>query len=152
MFVSIKTTSWHEVNFRAERIRNSGAQLFACLVLLRLLVLHMPSKKHATCDITFLRNHEQIMYLKWAFAISKTCQLWNISFQLFFFFRVLLHNRFSAQYFVSPSKGCLVHDTNVHKIFSALNLTIIFLKPCNNNFFSILFKRNYFSMSLIIFF
>ena len=31
-------------------------------------------------------------------------------------------------YFVSLKKRCLVHDTNVHKTFSALNLTIFFIK------------------------
>ena len=40
-----------------------------------------------------------------------------------------------------PSKGCLVHDTNVHNFFSALNLIIIILKPSNSKTFSvILFK------------
>ena len=32
VLMSIKTTSSHEVNFRAEKIRNYGAQIFICLV------------------------------------------------------------------------------------------------------------------------
>ena len=32
MLISIKATSSHEGNFRTERIRNSGAQFFVCLV------------------------------------------------------------------------------------------------------------------------
>ena len=47
---------------------------------------------------------------------------------LFLFRGVLTHNRLRAWYCAAQKKW-LVHDTNVQTIFSALNLTIIFIKP-----------------------
>ena len=40
---------------------------------------------------------------------------------------------FLVRYFFFFLKECLVHNTNVCKTFSALNLTIIFIKACNNS-------------------
>ena len=89
----------------------------------------------------FLEIMNQIVYLKWALAFSKTLPFRKILSFNSLFFRVLLHNRFCA-YFVALKRMLCAWN----KFFQPW---IVFLMTCNNNLFSILMK--YFSMSLIIF-
>ena len=107
-----------------------------------ILLVHVwtKTKNRVPCD-TFSRYHEPIVYLKWALAICETCQFItvqeNITFQFDPFFKycftiVFVHISCSL-------KGCLLHDRNVHDIFSALNLAVVCIKPftCNSTTFSL---------------
>ena len=108
---------------------------------------HTCTSKNAHLMILFSEIMNQIVYLKWALAICKTWQFINLQgnvyFQIFPFYSIATQ-LFSYTIFCAPHKSIfgLVHDTNnVHKIFSALNVTIIFIKP-SNNLFSILYEWN----------
>ena len=79
--------------------------------------------------ILFWEIMNQITYLKWVIAICKSCQFINLRGNIQFFpFESIDTQSFFVQDITCLSKRWLVHDTNVHKIFSALNLTIIFIK------------------------
>ena len=69
----------------------------------------------------------------WPSLICKACQFitlrGNINFQFVPFSRYYFYKIVFEHIILCPSKRCLVHDANVHNYFSALNLTIIFIKP-----------------------
>ena len=73
---------------------------------------------------------------------SKKYKLSIHSFLEYCYTIVLVHD------ILCPSNESLVHDstTNMHKIFSALNLTIICIRPftCNNTIFSVSFLNEIF--------
>ena len=121
VFISIKTTTPHEGNLRAERIENFVIQFF-CMPCLRLLVLGAclhHSEETCTSWTLFPEIINQIMYLKGTLAISKACQFItvqrNINFQFVPFqsiaTQLFLHTIFPV------SQGYLVHDTNVQIFF-----------------------------------
>ena len=136
MLILTKSISPHEGNLRAERFRSSGEPLFRvpcwdfrCYMCTR--------KKRARCDtVSFLRNHEsrtkQIMYLKWALANFQNMSIYypsgkyKLSIRSFSGYHYCYKIIF-LHIILCPSKKCFVHD-NVHKVFSALNLIIIFMK------------------------
>ena len=111
----IKTTSPHHGgNVRTEIIKNSGTHFFVCLI--------------KTLDVCAHRGEE-------------TCTLYHV-FQKFV--RSFLRYCYTSVFVLDilcPSKGCLVHDRNVRKVFLALNLTKSSIKPftCNNTTFTVPF-------------
>ena len=123
MFIFIKTTtSPHEDNSRAERIRNSGKLFLACLV--ETFGARCAWKKCAHCD-TFSRYHElwkkQIVHLKWAFVnlqnmainyLQKKYKLSIRSFLEYYCYKTVL-----MRITVFSVLKNFVHDTNLHKIF-----------------------------------
>ena len=67
----------------------------------------------------------------WHLLHSREIQTFSL-----FPFRVLLHNVLVI-HISCPCGEFSNHDTNLHKTFSALNLIIVFTKPCNNVTFSV---------------
>lgn len=92
------------------------------------------TKKHASRD-TFFRNHKQNRVTGMSLSYFQTMPIYYIlgkyklsihCFKKHCATIVLEHN--------SPSKGCcLVHDTNLHNFFSALNLIVICIKSVTYN-------------------
>ena len=133
MFISIKTTSLHEANSTAERIRNSGTEFF-CMPCWDFWYTRAPRhKKRAPCD-TFFQKQETNRVPEMSPNYLQNMAIQGNKALNLFLLRVLLHNRFCAQYLRSL-KGCLVDDTNMPKRFSTMNLRIICIKPftCNHN-------------------
>ena len=82
------------------------------------------------------------MYLKWVLATCKTCQFITLQGNINFQFRSFSEYCYLIGFvhdISCSSKGCLIHDTNVHETFSALDLIIIFTKPWNSVTFSVSF-------------
>ena len=104
-------------------IRNSGAQ-FLC-VLFETIGARCAPQRNAHLVILFSEIMNQIVYLKWALAVCKTCQFFtlqgNMNFQFTSLWSIATQLSLCTLFCASQclSKGCLVHDTNVHKIFLA---------------------------------
>ena len=86
----------------------------------------------------------KIVYLKIALAMPNMAIYFSsgkYELSICSFLEYCYHTIISVQHTLCPSKWCLVHDWNVHMIFSALNLTIICIKPftLNNTTFSVSF-------------
>ena len=137
MFISIKTTSPDEGNLKVERIWNSGTQFFLCLVeTFGARVVHHVEE---TCTSRyFFQNHEPnrapLSYLQNVpiyYPSFREIKTFNS-----FLLRVLLHNRFCAQYF-TPLKKMLGAWYKHVQNFSALSFTTIWIEPfrCNNTIF-----------------
>ena len=114
--------------------------------LLRLLVQTCPMvKKHGPCD-TFFRNHAPNcvpgMFAKRA-PIYFPSRKYKLSSRCFLecCYTIVFMSDISC-----PSKWCLEDDRNLHKMFLAMNLIIIFINSfiCINTFsVGILFKFRY---------
>ena len=139
MIISIKITSPHEGNLRAEKIGNSCTQFF-CMPFLRLLVYACATVKKREPPHAFFRNHKPnhvLEYISLGYFQNMPIYYTSAKYKLSVcscYTVIFVHNISSS----CPSKGCLKHDTNMHKILSALNMTIICMKPsfCNNTTFS----------------
>ena len=119
--------------------------LFVWYALLRLLVnACIKVVKKCTPGDTFFRNHEKYCVPKMSLSYLQNMPIYFSSgkyklsihsFLIYCYTIVFGHN------FLHPSKWCLVHNKNVHKICSALNLKIICITPftCNNTTFSVSF-------------
>ena len=113
------------------------------------------TKKSAPCD-TFFRNHKswtnKIVYLEWALANLQNISIYYpsgkykhsiCSFSEYYCYKtVFMHN------ICAPLKDIwCIHDTSVHKILLALNLTIIFIKPLTCNKTTFIFLSNTLSLT-----
>ena len=129
----IKTTSPHEANWRAKRIRNSDEALF-CVPCWNFRCHMFTMKKRASCDtFSFFRNHKSCTWNEPWLTCAKHANLFNYpsekykllicSFLEYYCYKIIF-----VDIILCISKRCLVHDTNVRKVFPALNLAIIFIK------------------------
>ena len=97
-FCKYRITSSYEGNLRAEKTENFSAQfLLVCFVG----ATHAPRRNVHFVNDTSSRNHKpnhapemNLISKKFQFITLKKIQTLNL-----FFFRILLHNRFRAQYF-----------------------------------------------------
>ena len=102
-------------------------------------------KKRARRD-TFFINHESnivpemsLSYLQ-SMTICYSSGKYNLPNHSFLEYKSIATQSFSCTIYCVHRKSMfgLVHDTNnLHGFFSALNLTMIFIKPCNNTTFSV---------------
>ena len=104
IYMSIKTNSLHKGDLRAEWIGNCDIQFFCMFCwdfwcMLGTTVV----KKSAPCNIYFFSEiMNRIVYLKWASKhaiLVSFREIWTFNS---FLFRILLHNRFCAEYFMHP--------------------------------------------------
>ena len=105
MFISIKTTSPHKNNLRAEK--------FFCMAHWDFYgVCSTTVKKLAPCDIYFFQKSwtKLCSWMKWAFLENNCFRYWNF---------MPLNRMFG--------------DINIYKIFSVLNLTITCLNSFTSN-------------------
>ena len=134
-------------NLRTGRTGNSGKKFFYMLCWDILLHVMRGRYGEQTCNFVIYISEimSQIMYLKWALGICKTCQFiilhgnikLSILSSLEYWYRILfVHN------ILCPQKGCFLHDQNVHKVFSAMHLTIICVNLFTFNNTTVVFKRN----------
>ena len=136
MFIFIKNTSSHEGNLRAERFRNSSKSLF-CVPCWSITCHMCTMRKHTSCDTFFPKttSHEPSKFRTWyePWIICKTCKFITLQGNIkpqFVPLKSIFAKKLSSCTLIilHTSTGCLVHDTNVQKRFSALNLTIISIK------------------------
>ena len=132
MFIFIKTTSSHEGNLRAERIRNSGEPLFGVPYWSL-----CTTKKHAHCDRLNITIHEQNKFCTWyePWLIYKTWQFitlhGNIKFQLVPFQSIFATNlSLCTLILLHPSTRCLVGAWC----------------KCTKTFFSLKFDNNFYQV------
>ena len=135
VFIYIKTITAHKGNLRAERLEILLPSFFVCLVETFNARLHHRGK---TCiSWFFVRNRVPEMGLSYLQNIQVYYP--SVKYELLIrFFLDYCYTIIFVKNILCPSKGCLVHDTNKHKIMSVLNLTIICIKPftCNSTNFS----------------
>ena len=92
----------------------------------------------------FCRNHEQNYLLEESLSFLHNMPIYYPSGKYKFSILSFLEYCYAVAFVhdvLCMLKGCLVHDGNMHKIFSVLNFTIICIKnfTCNNTTFSISF-------------
>ena len=144
MFISTKTTSSYVGKCKGWANWKFWNTLFL-YALLRLFVHTCATAKKCTpCDTFFFRNLETNRVLQRSFRYllnmpiyqpSGKYKLSNLSLLEYCYTIVFINDIFS------PSKGYMIYDGNVHKMFSALNLKIICNRSLtyNNTTFSRLF-------------
>ena len=154
MFISTSTVGPHEGNLRAEKTR--------------ILVHKFCVRLVETFGGAATRMHQKEMCTSWYFFQKSWTKsfTWNVPLLFAKHANLLLYREvetFNSLLFSGydytiifmhdisdPSNGCLVHDANMHKIFSALNVAIILTKPfMYNNTICTLFQWNItFSLNL----
>ena len=135
-------TCSHEGNLRAEELGNCSTHFF---FFFPHPLLRLGATTNRASRTEFMN---QIMYIKRVLAFCKTSIYYpsgkyKLSIR-FFFFLEYCYTVVFVQYILCLSKGCLVHDRNVHKTFSALSFTVISVVAftCNNTTFSVSFLLN----------
>ena len=139
-FISVKTTSPHKDNFSAERIRNSGAQFF-CVSCWDFMCHTTTMKKHAPHD-TFFKNHELNRVTEISLSYIQNIPIYCPSGEYKFSVRFFLDYWYTIVFvqYCAPQNDVWWMIQMCTKFCSALNLTIIFIKPftCNNTNFILL--------------
>ena len=117
MFISIKATRPHEGNLNARRIGNSRTQFF-CMSSWDFWYTRAQGKKLAPLD-TFLRDHEPNRVSEMNLNYLQNMPIYHLSRKYKLLIRSFLEYCYTVVFVHDisfPSKGRLLHETNVHKI------------------------------------
>ena len=128
--MSLRPNSSHKGNFSTERNRISGAHFFC--TLFRICGCHKSTSKNHALGDTFFRNHQPNGIPEMSLSYFQNMSVYYTSGKhILSILSFSLYNSFNQDISCSTER-CLLHDTNVQKIFYTMNLTITFVELCNS--------------------